>query len=1037
VLLLLCGVAITPLLRGPQPCTHDGGLHYFRVVAMRHALNDGIVFTRFLPNLAFGYGYPFFNYRAALSYYLALLLYLTGLSLPVALNGVYVLSILGAAGGAYLLARDIWGHDAGLVAAVAYAYAPYQFLDALVRGNMPESVALALLPSILWAFRRLALTGRRRWFLLSIGGLAALYLTHNISTLLFTPFLVVYLAALWLAYPHAGHWLKVGGALTLAVGLTAFFIGPALLEQDYVQLHLSRTTRNNDFHYNFVSLAEILSPPRPVDTSLLNPPMRVDLGLAQTVLAGLGLVGALLYRRGREQRVTAVFMALAAAAMLWMSTARSVWMWEQLPLIAFVQFPWRLVGRAILPVALLAGAAIPPAKENRLQRFQFRTVLTTLAIGTLILLAIPDTYPQHGYCPAPPRPSLQDLYAHERETGMVGVDPEGSYFPVGVDRETLRGSPLEAPYTHAETVPRFDETALPAGATILEARYGTNRAHIVVDTPVAFRARYLAFDFPGWQVRVDGEPVAVTPTEDSGLITFRVPPGRHTIRVRFRETRLRLAFDVISALSLGALLIVILRHRGLRPKPVSAPPRHRPGGYAIHVLTLLLAVALLVLKLGLVDRTATPWRRPFLGATGTLPGVQHPLMQDYADGLTLIGYDQNRATLPADGVLRFDIYWTTHAPPGASYQSVIHLVGPDGQRWSKPDSFRPRGYADYPPTPYWPPDRYAMDSQVVEPLPGTPPDTYDVVLTVFDADTLTPLSVLNDQGQPAAPELTLGQVTLTRPRQPYAPPEAHRVDLELGPFTLLSAAFDRHEAAPGDAAHLTLMWRASSERAGASPCDATLTLGNAGAPAEVTYVLGPSETFERVGYKVGDIWRTQHPLLLPATLESGTYRWAIAWCDEEPIPIGTLRVDAPPHTFQRPPVERRLNEALGEVATLTGVTVEPEADPPTPGDALEVTLVWRAETTPQASYHVFVHLLDSEGRLVAQSDAVPAAWDRPTTGWLAEEYIVDAHTLRVPEGAATGEYALVAGLYVPHGERLRTSDGTDAILLKTVTVEGE
>lgn len=223
VIFLSCIIAILPLLRADSPCTHDGGAHYFRVVATRQALQDGLLFTRFLPDLAFGYGYPFYNYRAALSYYLTLALHLAGLSLPMAQNLVYALSIVGSALAAYLLARDLFGPQAGIVAAIAYAYAPYQFLDALLRGNIPESVALSLLPLILWAFRRLALNGQRRWFLISAFSLAALYLTHNISSLLFTPFLIAFLCVLWLVYRREGHWMAVGGALVLALGMAAFF----------------------------------------------------------------------------------------------------------------------------------------------------------------------------------------------------------------------------------------------------------------------------------------------------------------------------------------------------------------------------------------------------------------------------------------------------------------------------------------------------------------------------------------------------------------------------------------------------------------------------------------------------------------------------------------------------------------------------------------------------------------------------------------------------------------------------------------------
>ena len=199
---------------------------------------------------------------------------------------------------------------------------------------------------------------------------------------------------------------------------------------------------------------------------------------------------------------------------------------------------------------------------------------------------------------------------------------------------------------------------------------------------------------------------------------------------------------------------------------------------------------LLAFKLAIVDQTDTIFRRPILRPDSTLPGVQNPLNQRYDDGLTLIGYNQGRETMPADGILRIDLYLTAYAQPGARYQSVIHLVGPDGLRWSHADTFRPRGYTSYPFTTIWSPGVYALDSHEIEPLPGTPPGTYDVVLTIFDKDTLSPLSILNDQGQPAAPELTLGQVALTRPRHPANLPEGSRLDLQLGDLTLLLADFN-------------------------------------------------------------------------------------------------------------------------------------------------------------------------------------------------------------------------------------------------------
>jgi hypothetical protein len=142
-------------------------------------------------------------------------------------------------------------------------------------------------------------------------------------------------------------------------------------------------------------------------------------------------------------------------------------------------------------------------------------------------------------------------------------------------------------------------------------------------------------------------------------------------------------------------------------------------------------------------------------------------------------------------------------------------------------------------------------------------------------------------------------------------------------------------------------------------------------------------------------------------------------------------------------VDVETNTRLGNVATLVGATVKPEILlPPTagnlkPGDTLTVTLIWHAEDTPLTSYHVFLHLLDPRGRLIAQSDGIPANWSRPTTGWLRGETIIDTHALTIPPDAPGGDYTLSTGLYVPGGERLTDEDGTDVVTLTTVAVQAQ
>ncbi|VAW31741.1 hypothetical protein MNBD_CHLOROFLEXI01-2178, partial [hydrothermal vent metagenome] len=334
---------ISPLLRWTAvPCTHDGHLHYHRVAAMRHAWENGLYFSRWMPDLAFGYGYPFFVYREPLPLYAVLWPHLLGLPLPAATNLFYILTILACGWFMFLWARDILGNWGGLVAGMAYMTAPYVLVDALIRGNSPESAALPLFPLLLWASRRWLLDGGAKWFGTAVFGLIILAFSHNISLLIFTPTLLVYLLAL--AWQHKLAWrlwlARLGLLFGLGLGVTIFYTGGALLELNSVTLEQSTNTRNNDFRFNFTTPAEILAPVAPEDPSLLNPPLPFRLGWVVLGLATVG-VGFTIYdlrftidRQDRNRqssiknrKLHVWLMLIATAVFLFISLPASKFIW--------------------------------------------------------------------------------------------------------------------------------------------------------------------------------------------------------------------------------------------------------------------------------------------------------------------------------------------------------------------------------------------------------------------------------------------------------------------------------------------------------------------------------------------------------------------------------------------------------------------------------------------------------------------------------------------------------------------------------------
>jgi hypothetical protein len=100
-----------------------------------------------------------------------------------------------------------------------------------------------------------------------------------------------------------------------------------------------------------------------------------------------------------------------------------------------------------------------------------------------------------------------------------------------------------------------------------------------------------------------------------------------------------------------------------------------------------------------------------------------------------------------------------------------------------------------------------------------------------------------------------------------------------------------------------------------------------------------------------------------------------------------------------------------------------------PGQALPLTLYWRARSELDTSYSVFVHLVDENGTIHAQKDSVPHGGQWPTTGWAPGEVITDEHELTIPADTPPGTYRLIAGMYrADTGERLTAAAGNDAPL---------
>jgi len=1023
--LALGALAARPMLGPSLPCSDDVGFHLLRAAQLDLLLRQGILYSRWAPDMGLGYGYPLFNYLPQLPYYVVVLLGRLGGGLNVGVRLTFALSLWASGLAMYRFAREHFSAVAALVAAVAYMYAPYQAYDALFRGNLSESFAWPLLPLALWGLGRLARHGGRKWVLLTALSYAAILLTHNIFAMITTPLLGLYV----LVEAMEGRVFRVGrdyirrlvpplGALALGMGLAAFSWVPAILERSVVQL--DRLAFGFPFSYwnHFLSAGELFLSYCPVFLDLMNPSPPRTLGLL-AVLCGLpGVLGVMWLKTGRQRRQVAFFgAALAGYAFLMTALSRPVW--DTFPLLQLTEFPWRLLSPAALCLALLAAGA-----TDLIPRGKAQTVWGVLAISALIVGDLFWLTPR--YCANPLHPGAADIRAQEL-AGLIGTTSAGEFLPVTVKA---------LPATPADTF--LDRESLPEGTDVFTETTTPLTGEVWLDLPQAAHLVFNRFAYPGWQARVDGISQPTFPTTPEGLISLPVPAGAHLVEIAFGTTPLRVAATLVSLLS--ALALVLVERFGRRSRteaPVAASE-------ALSARWLLFPVALVLLKTGLLDAVESPLSVHRLQGGGLQGvGVSTDLVFDHQ--LRLLGYEPFAVTTRADAPLALTLYVQDVVPGGPDYVIYPELLDAAGEVWID-FPYAPTVYKPPPSqTSNWPPDQVAVLLFDLWPKIGTPPGRYTLALKVFDARSqFTYTAYAGDQA--VGPRVILGEIEITHPRTPFnvetLAPEAERMSALLGPVRLVWASIGASEAHPGDPLKLQLAWETAASPQADLRAQLTLEAAN-GASFPLATLPLVHEDFPTTQWQVGDVWRGQHTLRLPARLETGSYRLDLRLCAlsgascasmESTAAIGSLSLTAPERLWTVPPLDVSLDTRLGASVTLVGVQLTPYQMPLHAGEPFTVTLVWRDEAELDTALRVFVHLQDDSGYPVTQSDGEPVQWSRPTTGWLPGEIVLDERTLSLPPDLAPGRYRLVAGLYAPEGPRLLTADGRDAVLITELWV---
>ncbi len=534
VLVVLALPTFSLMVRSGIFTMHDP--HLFRMKEFDQCIKDRVFPCRWAADSGKGYGEPLFNYYAQFPYWLTELVHFTGLSLLDSAKIVYGLSLLLSGFTMFLLARKYWGNKGGLVSAVFYLYAPYRSVDVWVRGALPEALSFVLYPLLIYFLDLYLEKHSSRYLLLLAMSLALLITTHNLSVFMFLPFLGLY----WLiGAVHRHDFSGVPGLVLvgiIALGLSAYYLLPVLAENKFIDLG-STVSGYYDFHIHFATLNELfISRFWGYGASLWAKKfLSISIGQLHWILPLVIICLGFILKKHNFSFLTFCLLGVAA---LFLTHGKSSVIWNLVPLMKYIQFPWRFLGPALFFLSLASGYAVSFFNWPGIRLWPVLLILLVILINYNFFR--PDIW--------------RNITDKEQYSGPLWDEGRSSsltdFWPRSAPQPPADFAPVSARFISGDGLTVSAVKKSSSADYLLDV----SRAPAVVSLPITY--------FPGWHVLVDGRSVASSPSGLLGLTSFRLlDPGFHQIYAVFSDTWPRSLGNYISLFSLLLSPLCLLKRR--------------------------------------------------------------------------------------------------------------------------------------------------------------------------------------------------------------------------------------------------------------------------------------------------------------------------------------------------------------------------------------------------------------------------------------------------------------------------------------------
>jgi hypothetical protein len=537
LILLAAALAIAPQYFRGNSCGHDFDFHLISWLDAQTSWRQGIFYPHWTPSANFGAGEPRFVFYPPLTWMLGAAL---GLMLPWPLVPLALTFLLLAGTGlaTRALARQALSDGGATLAGCTAIFSGYALFCAYERSAFGELAGGCWIPLLLLFVlrdRNPAGSFLRRAFDGSAAPLAVVVAGAWLSNAPVGVMASYLLAAVALAAAlMAKSWaplVRASVGAALGMGLAAHFLIPAIAEQTWADLQQAASDSGSMIENSWL-FARHADPALEFHDVVLHQASMIAVLMIAVALAGLLL--SWLRKSISMDRRWWVPLALIPVVILFLQLPISLTVWNLLPKLRYLQFPWRWLAVLEAPMSLFFAAAVWPA----VSALPWRRVAVSAACAAAFL-AVTAAAGLDYFQSCDEQDAVVSMVATYRSgTGVGGTDEyeppatDNSLFAIGLPGACLVADPAtvlgkgtgdpDAPPIWQAAQGSCEQTF---AAPPLSAKNHSEHFQVAANTGRAGTLILRLHRYPAWRLLVNGRPVTGLPLRDDGLVAVPVAQG--------------------------------------------------------------------------------------------------------------------------------------------------------------------------------------------------------------------------------------------------------------------------------------------------------------------------------------------------------------------------------------------------------------------------------------------------------------------------------------------------------------------------------